>query len=372
MADLNDYRREIDEIDGRLIPLFERRMEIVREVGRYKREHGLPVLQAGREEEILQKAADFLKDKGYASDARRFMRAVMEISRGAQSRSLQAGGQQTQDTIKHGTVGYYGIPGSFSEQALIDLFSDQQDRMAYAEFRDVFEALKDARIDYGVLPIENSSSGAISAVYDLLGSYGFYIVGERRVRISQNLAAAPGASLDSVTRVYSHEQGLIQCSEFLSRHGHWTQVSHQSTATSAKLVAEAQDPAKAAICSPRAASLYGLQILASDIQNHQENTTRFILIGRELESRSADKVSLVFTLDHESGTLYQTLRYFAERGISLVKIESRPIPDVLWNYRFYLDFEGDIDNQQVKTALDAIAEHAKDFRVLGAYRSDKS
>lgn len=372
MADLNDYRREIDEIDGRLIPLFERRMEIVREVGRYKKEHGLPVLQAGREEEILQKAAGILKDQDYAADAKRFMRAVMEISRGAQSRGMQTGAQQTQNTGKNGVVGYYGMPGSFSEQALTDLFSERQDRLSFAEFRDVFEALKDEKIDYGVLPIENSSSGAISAVYDLLGSYGFYIVGERRVRISQNLAGVLGASLDSITQVYSHEQGLIQCSEFLSCHGDWMQISHQSTATSAKLVAEAQDPAKAAICSPRAASLYGLQILAPDIQNHQENTTRFILIGRELESRSADKVSLVFTLDHESGTLYQTLRYFAERGISLVKIESRPIPDALWNYRFYLDFEGNIDNHQVKTALDAIAEHAKDFRVLGAYRSDKS
>ncbi len=372
MADLNDYRREIDEIDGQLIPLFERRMEVVREIGRYKKERGLPILQSGREEEVLQKAAEFLKNESYAADAKRFMRAVMEISRGAQSRGMQAGGQQAQNTAKHGVVGYYGIPGSFSEQALIDLFSDRQERKAYAQFRDVFEALKDAKIDYGVLPIENSSSGAISAVYDLLDSYGFSIVGERRVRISQNLAGVSGATLDGITQIYSHEQGLIQCSEFLSSHGDWAQTSHQSTATSAKLVAEAQDPAKAAICSSRAANLYGLQILASDIQNHQENTTRFILIGREMESRDADKVSLVFTLDHESGTLYQTLRYFAEYGISLVKIESRPIPDVLWNYRFYLDFEGDIDNRQVKTALDAIAEHAKDFRVLGAYRSDKS
>ena len=373
MADLNDYRKEIDEIDTQLISLFERRMDVVRKIGRYKKEHNLSVLQTGREQAVLQKAAENLKNPEYAADAVHFMRMVMEISRMAQRRDQQESLQnEKQPGAVTGKVGYQGVPGSFSEQALIDYFSADQERIAFQEFRHVFDALREGVIDYGVLPIENSSSGAISAVYDLLGSYGFAIVGERLLKVSHNLAAVPGTTMDTIEQVFSHEQGLLQSSEFLSNHPNWTLIPHQNTAASAKFVAQENDRTKAAVCSTRAAKLYGLQILASEIQNSQKNTTRFIIVARKMQTSEADKVSLMFTLDNESGTLYQTLRYFAERGINLVKIESRPIPDALWNYRFYLDFEGNIDSEQVKTALDAIAKNARDFRILGAYRSDRS
>lgn len=373
MADLNDYRREIDELDAQMIALFERRMNVVRKVGRYKSEHRLPVLQTGREQAVLQKAAENLKDPDYAADAVHFMRSVMEISRAAQRRGQQeAPHNAKQPAAVSGKVGYQGVPGSFSEQALTDFFSPKQERIACKEFRHVFDALRDGTIDYGVLPIENSCSGAISAVYDLLGSYGFAIVGERLLKVSQNLAAVSGATLDTIKQVYSHEQGLLQSSEFLSGHPNWMRIPQQNTAASAKYVSEAGDRTKAAVCSARAAKLYGLQVLAPNIQNNQKNTTRFIIVARKMQTQEADKVSLMFTLENESGTLYQTLRYFAERKINLVKIESRPIPDALWNYRFYLDFEGNIDSEQVKAALGAMAQNARDFRILGAYQSDKS
>ena len=373
MADLNDYRKEIDEIDAQMIALFERRMDVVRKVGQYKQEHNLSVLQTGREQAVLQRAAENLTNPDYAADAKQFMRAAMEISRAAQHRNQQTFKQANkQPAMIKGKVGFQGVPGSFSEQALIDTFSAEQEHIACKEFRDVFDALRDGKIDYGVLPIENSSSGAISAVYDLLACYGFAIVGERLLKVSHNLAAVSDASIHTIEQVYSHEQGLLQSSEFLSGHADWTLIPQQNTAVSAKYVAETNDPTKAAVCSARAAELYGLKILARDIQNNHKNTTRFIIVGREMQTNDADKVSLMFTLDNESGTLYQTLRYFAEQKINLVKIESRPIPDALWNYRFYLDFEGNIDSEKVKTTLSAIAQNAKDFRILGAYQSDKS
>ena len=298
------------------------------------------------------------------------MNAVMAISRAAQRRDI-GGALPREAAPLTGKVGYYGAPGSFSEQALADYFGEDRERTACAEFEDVFTALRDGEIDYGVLPIENSSTGAITRVYDLLGGYGFFIVGERRLRIHQNLVGVAGAKLDSVRAVYSHEQGLEQSSRFLAEHPGWEQAVFHSTAESARLVADGGDPAKAAIASERAAALYGLRIIAPAIENSRHNATRFIVIGRALAPAGADKVSLAFSLDNESGTLYNTLRHFADRRINLVKIESRPIPEELWSYRFYLDFEGDVDSDDVRGVLAEISAGAKDFRLLGAYRSDR-
>ncbi|MEM1484765.1 prephenate dehydratase [Oscillospiraceae bacterium PP1C4] len=368
MADLTDYRNEIDEIDSQLISLLERRMNVVKQVAQYKKEHRLPVLQAHREQEVLQKAADRLEDKEYTDAATRFMNAVMEISRSAQRRDIAV--PQRRSKPLAGKVGFQGVAGSFSEQALTEFFGADRERTAYAEFEDVFTALQKQEIDYGVLPIENSSTGAIAAVYDLLGSYGFYIVGEHRLRIRHNLLGVAGAALDTIKTVYSHAQGIQQSSQFLAEHRDWNLIPFYNTATSAKRVADDNDPAQAAIASARAAEIYGLQIIAPDIQNRQNNTTRFIVIGRALEPQDVDKISLVFSLENESGTLYRTLRYFAEHRINLVKIESRPLPDALWNYLFYLDFEGELDNQEVQTVLSQIMQDAKYYKLLGAYRAD--
>ena len=370
MEDLAGYRQEIDEIDSQLIPLFERRMDVVREVARFKKARNMQVLQRDRERVVLDKAVARLRDPDYAAEAERFMNAVMAISRAAQRRDI-GGALPREAAPLTGKVGYYGAPGSFSEQALADYFGEDRERTACAEFEDVFTALRDGEIDYGVLPIENSSTGAITRVYDLLGGYGFFIVGERRLRIHQNLVGVAGATLDTVRAVYSHEQGLEQSSRFLAEHPGWEQAVFHSTAESARLVADGGDPAKAAIASERAAALYGLRIIAPAIENSRHNATRFIVIGRALAPAGADKVSLAFSLDNESGTLYNTLRHFADRRINLVKIESRPIPEELWSYRFYLDFEGDVDSDDVRGVLAEISAGAKDFRLLGAYRSDR-
>ena len=171
--------------------------------------------------------------------------------------------------------------------------------------------------------------------------------------------------------MYSHPQGIEQSGGFLGEHPSWTLLPYHSTAASAKKVALDKDPSQAAIASVHAARLYGLEVLAPDIQDNQQNTTRFIIIGRELQPERADKVSLMFSLDNQSGTLYNTLRYFADRNINLVKIESRPIPNELWNYLFYVDFEGDLDSQEVREALSSLTSSSERYRLLGAYQSDR-
>ena len=236
----------------------------------------------------------------------------------------------------------------------------------------MFAALHTGEIDFGVVPIENSSTGSITKVYDLLGSYRFYIVGEQSVRISQNLVSVAGATLDTIRTIYSHAQGIEQSGKFLAQHRSWQMLHFHNTAISAKMVADEGDPSKAAIASRRAAELYGLTVVAPDIQDNSQNTTRFIVVAREMCTADADKVSISFLLDHASGTLYNVLRHFSQQQVNMVKIESRPIPDVLWNYRFYLDFEGDPADARVKALLESISRESKGFQMLGAYRSSGS
>ncbi len=364
---LEDYRSQIDQLDGQLIRLFEQRLEVVQKIGQYKQAHGLPVLNAGREQVVLEKARARLKDPAHAPAATRLMQEIMALSRESQHRLLQ----QSAPPAPHptGRVGYPGVAGSFSEQAAASYFGEDQPRQAYVEFAQVFQALQAGEIDYGVLPIENSSTGGIAQVYDLLAQYGFSIVGECLVEVNQNLAGLPGACLEGIRRVYSHTQGFEQSRRFLSNHRDWVQIPFHNTAVAAQHVAQEGDPAQAAICSRRAAKLYGLEVLAPDIQDIRENVTRFIVIGREPVPQGADKVSVTFLLDHEAGTLYHILRHFAQERINLVKIESRPIPGALWHYRFYLDFEGNLENAQVRQVLRALSEGSQEFKVLGAYRA---
>ncbi len=374
MADLSDYRREIDEIDRQLVPLFEQRMEIVQKVAAYKKEHHLPVLHAGREEEVLQKAADCLKNPAYVPQVRQFMNQVMELSRASQHQQLLDNQQDSGGKTfpLEGRLGYFGVAGSFTEQALLDFFGEGRQAASYPEIEDVFAALRSGEIDFGVVPIENSSTGSITKVYDLLGSYQFYIVGEQTVRISQNLVSVAGATLDTIRTIYSHAQGIEQSGEFLAKHRGWQMLHFHNTAISAKMVADEGDPSKAAIASRRAAELYGLTVVAPDIQDNSQNTTRFIVVAREMRTADADKVSISFLLDHASGTLYNVLRHFAQQQVNMVKIESRPIPEMLWNYRFYLDFEGDPSDARVRALLESIARESKGFQMLGAYRSGSS
>lgn len=380
MEDLTTLRGEIDDIDAQLTALFLRRMDVTRRVGEYKQSRGIPVLDAAREREVLAKKAAQVSDPALKSDVTALYEAIMGISRRQQRRLVResggAGCAQLREALRSARaplpnprVLYQGEPGAYADEAAAGFFGEEAPRSHVDTWEDVFLALKEGRADYGVLPIENSSTGSISQVYDLLAKHGAYIVGEQTVKVEHCLAAPRGASLSGVRTVYSHEQGLRQCAEYLKAGG-WKQVPRLNTAESAQYVASCGDPAQAAVCSRRAAGLYGLEVLAGQINDNDHNYTRFVVVSPVLERRTGcDKVSALFCLPHRTGTLHELMTIFAVNGLSMMKLESRPIVGRSWEYRFFVDFTGDLAAPGMDGVLLELSQTAEDFRVLGNYRA---
>ena len=372
---LSEYRKEIDEIDSEIIKLFERRMDVATKVGKYKLENNLPIFNGAREAEVIQKNIDRLNNKDYSPYATKYFNYIMELSRELQHKILGLNEENyllnSELEAKNITIGYQGVNGSFSEEAMEKYFGEDVNRKCYEEFEDVFIALKNKEINYGVLPIENSSTGAITQVYDLINKYNFYIIGEQCVKCNQNLIGVRGTTLDSIKEVYSHPQGFEQSTEFLRDYKRWNLIPYHNTAISAKLVSDLKDTSKAAIGSKKAAKLYGLEVIKEGINNQSENHTRFLILSRDLiANNECDKVSVVISLEDQAGTLYSLLRYFAENNINLKKVESRPIKNYPWKYLLYLDFEGSIYSEEVKKALNLIEENSAYFKLLGNYKKD--
>ena len=383
MADLDDYRVRIDEIDREITKLFEERMNVVLSVADYKMKNNLPIFNRGREDEVIEKNIGYLENKDYAGELKEFYNDLMEVSRHLQNRKMQESEKKSsieelkkskavynkKDTDKK--IGFFGVSGSFTEEAMFKYFGRVKDPKAYDEFEDVFLAVKNNEIDYGVVPIENSSTGAIAQVYDLLYKYEFYIVGEQCVRAEQNIVGVKGTTLDDIKEVYSHPQPFAQSTEFLKCHPEWKLIPFHSTSVSAKLVSDLKEKSKVAIASKRAAQIYNLDIIKENINNQSQNTTRFIIISRNLESdESCNKVSVVFSIDDKAGTLYKLISHFAENNINMIKIESRPMEHGTWNYFLYVDFDGNIDSPEVITALNLIRQNSPYFKLLGGYRKN--
>ncbi len=268
-------------------------------------------------------------------------------------------------------VGFQGVPGSYSEQALIKYFGDEQITKHYQEFEDVFIALENEQIKYGVLPIENSTTGSIAKNYDLLKKYSYYIVGETSIKIEHHLIGLKGAKITELTHIYSHPQGFEQCSEYLKNFPNVQQVAYHNTAISAKYVKDSNNLTNAAIGSKRAAQLYGLETLNSQISDAKENVTRFIIVAKCLENNSTcNKMTLVFSLPHVAGSLCTALNQFANEAVNLVKIESRPVGDGSFSYYFYVDIEGNKDDDNVQRMLENIVSKTEIFKILGCYKSN--
>lgn len=368
MKDIKVLRSEIDDIDSKLIMLFEQRMETAISIAKYKKENNIDVLNASREQEVISRGESVLCNKDLKVSLRKFLKNMMEISKEVQSEVLCPSVKKkylNNDLI----VGFQGVAGSFSEQALLDYFGEDTKTKAVDQFEDIFTELESESIKYGILPIENSSTGGVTDVYDLLNKYDFKIVGEMCLKVNHNLMAIPGASIDDISEVYSHSQALSQCSEFLKLKKSWTLVPFCNTAKSAELVCNAKDKSKAAIGSKRAAMLYNLDILESSINSNSKNTTRFIIVSKNMEvSNECNKTSVIFVTPHRSGSLYNILRHFAENNLNLLKIESRPIWDKPWEYFFYIDFEGNLENNTVKEAMIEIRDASSYFKILGNYK----
>lgn len=376
MSNLDDYRAEIDAIDKELIKLFEKRMNVVLNVARYKKENNMEIFQNGREEEVINKAVNNIVNKDYEKEVKEFITSTMEISRGLQKRKIEGVKNLDEVEVKvcdlkvKGKLGFPGVKGAYSEEALLKFFGNDNEIISYNNFEDVFVALDNNEIEYGIVPIENSSTGAITDVYDYLRKYDFYIVGEESIKVNQNLIGIKGTKLEDVKEVYSHPQGISQSSNYLKQFNDWKLIPFVNTATSAKLVKDLGDKSKVAIASARAADIYGLDVIEEGINNIADNSTRFVIISKEMKVvPGADKVSVVLSLEHKAGTLYKLLRYFADNNINMMKIESRPMKETSWRYFIYVDFQGDINGEETKKALEQIEKESAYFKILGAYKN---
>lgn len=366
--ELEDIRHDIDEIDAQILALFERRMGCSREVAEVKQACSLPVFAPRREEQLLQDRLAKLSDPALSDEADSFFRHLMMLSKQVQRKNAQQKKPLTapQET-RQGLVAYQGVSGANGEQAVRQFFGEEAGTLPCEQFGDVVEAVQCAQAEYGVLPIENALGGSVYDVYDLLGESDCYIIAEQNVNIDHCLLAIDGAVLGDIDHVYSHPQGLRQCARYL-KHMPWQQHSYRNTAAAAEFVAHNGQKNCAAIASRRAAEWYQLNILRSDIQDRKDNVTRFVVIARQpCDVSGQGKISLAFSLLHESGSLHAVLSHFSARGLNLTKIESRNIPSRPFEYRFYMDFEGDVSREAVDIILGQLSGLTTSVQFLGAY-----
>ena len=372
--DLLELRNQIDEIDSQLIPLLMKRMDIAKDVAAYKIEHGIPVLNAQREQEILDKVA---KECGEQGDAiKTIFSATMDASReiqhkliggGSELRSLVENARKEEKLTTDGmSIACQGVEGAYSGIAGETLFPNTEIKF-YKQFENVFEAVNKGKAKFGIIPVENSTAGSVHESYDLIMKYRFFVVGACDLRIEHCLCAKEGTKFEKIDEVYSHPQALSQCNIFLKSFD-FTGVTYTNTAAAAKYVAESKKNNIGAICSVSAAKKYGLKILRRGIQNISHNTTRFIVISKELViDNSADKISLIFSAPHTTGSLYRVLGRFSMTGLNLTKLESRPMANGKFDYYFYADVLGSVYDSETLDLLCALSDELEEFTFLGNY-----
>lgn len=370
--DLQKLRSGIDDIDEKILALFMQRMELCRGVADYKKKHNLPVFQGGREKEVIDRIKALTNDKELEAGTASLFTSIMDISKILQNRKILASSEQVKydvpDFKNAKRIGCQGTSGANSETAARLIFGDKQP-IFYKTFEDVFAAVQTGELDYGVLPVHNSTAGSVSSTYDLMAKYSVYTVKEVCVEINHCLASKNASAVDEVEMVYSHPQAISQCCNYLTAHGLKT-AEYGNTATAAAMVAESGGKL-AAICSVECAENLGLNILAKNVADCELNRTRFICISREMQiDPEADSISVMLKIPDTEGSLYRLLTKFCVNGMNLQKIESRPLKDGSFNVMFYLDFDGRIDDPGVKALMNDLAENLEYFRFLGTFKNE--
>lgn len=373
---MDRLREELDEIDNQMTALYEKRMKVCEQVADYKIQNGLRVFDKAIEKEkldsVIEKGTTEFNKKGI----RELYEQLMSMSRKVQYRKLMEEGALGRlpfigfDKLETEGVRvvFQGVEGAYSQAAMKQYFGEDTKNFHVGTFREAMEAIEEGSADYAVLPIENSSAGAVDQVYDLLVEFENYIVGEVIIPIEHMLVGLPDASIRDIRTVYSHPQGLMQTAKYLDKHPKWRQISVANTAVAAKKVLEDEDVTQAAVCSEYAARLYGLQILARKINFESDNSTRFIVItNQKIFLKQAGKISICFELPHESGSLYRLLSHFIYNDLNMTKIESRPVEGRKFEYRFFVDFDGNLANPAVKNAIRGLREEALNLKILGNY-----
>lgn len=377
MKDLTEIRKDIDVIDAQMIDLYKHRMELTTEVAEYKIANQKPVLDKKREAEKISALTSLAKDDFEQQGIKELFELIMSTSRKKQYHLLNKSNQtfdlgftscDTYD-FSNCNVVYQGVEGAYSAEAMQQFFGEKLAKNYCVDsWREAMEALKNQEADYAVLPIENSTAGAVTQNYDLLTEYDVAIIGEQEIPIHHCLLGVKGAKFGDIKKVYSHPQAIFQCDKFLTKHNYITAEALQNTAMAAKKVQEEQDITVAAIAGKINASLYDLDIIEEGIQDEKNNVTRFIIVSNQKHYlKDAKKISISFEIPHEEGSLYHILSHFIFNGLNMTKIESRPLKDKQWEYRFFVDFNGNLQDEAVINALIGLKEETLSLQILGNY-----
>jgi len=374
--ELSELRERLDAIDEQIVSLYEERMEVCEGVAEYKISTGKKVLDREREEAKLNKVKSLTHSDFNAKGIEELFEQIMCMSRKLQYKKLAENGAISKlpfievdslDTEKARVV-FQGAEGAYSQMAMLQYFGNDVNCFHVDTFRDAMSALDEGSADFAVLPIENSTAGAVAGIYDLLDEFESYIVGEQIIKIEHCLMGVPGTKLEDIVTVFSHPQSLLQSARFLNSHPEWKQISMQNNAFAAKKVLDDNDKTQAAIASEQAASIYGLEVLKRGVNQADENATRFVIVANQkIFRKDANKITICLEVPHASGSLYHMLSHFIYNDLNMTRIESRPIEDRNWEYRFFIEFEGNLGEPAVKNAIRGLREEARSLKILGCY-----
>ena len=375
--DLKDLREQIDSIDNEIVRLFQERMKVAAGVAEYKKANGKAILDKARERQKLNDIVE-KTDENFKSYMHVLYSLIFELSRSYQGRLINDGTglqKRIEDAVenteklfpKRAEVACQGVEGAYSQIACEKLFA-MPNIMYFNSFEGVFAAIDQGLCRYGVLPIENSTAGSVNKIYDLMIKYDFSIVRSTRIKVDHNLLAKKGVKLGDIKEIFSHEQAISQCAEFLKKLTGVKVTACENTAVAAKMVAESERSDVAALSSRTCAELYDLACIEEAVQDKGNNHTRFICISKKLEIYpGADKTSIMIMTDHKPGALYKLLSRFYALGINLTKLESRPLPDRDFEFMFYFDLETSVYSPEFITLIGELESSCEQFRYLGSY-----
>ncbi len=377
MSSLDDYRKELDQIDKEIVEKLEARMRTAEKIAAYKKENHLPVLDALREREKIDQITEMAADD-MASYTRILYNTIMEMSKDHQRKIAQIESPLVQSIKKaleetpkvfpaKATVACQGVEGAYSQRACEKLFKMPK-IMFMKNFNGVFAAINQGLCQYGVLPLENSTAGSVNQIYDLMMKYNFYIVKSVKLKIDHSLLAKKGTGKEDIREIFSHEQAIMQCEEYLKNFPQAKITVCENTAEAAKMVAESDREDVAALASYACGQLYGLNCIEEDVQDNGNNYTRFICISKKMEIYpGADKTSLMLIVSHKPGSLYNVLARFNALGINIFKLESRPIPERDFDFMFYFDIEAEVYAEEFVRLMNQIDELSQECKYLGSY-----
>lgn len=377
MRDLADIRVEIDTVDNEILNLFTKRMELACQVAEYKIATGKKVYDKTREDEKLDKLSACVDGEFSQQAVRELYTQIMSISRKKQFSILSdkgvgydTGFMQVDDfDFSDAVVCFQGVQGAYSQLAMMAFFDKMKTSFHVDMWRDAMDAISTGKADYAVLPIENSLAGSVEENFDLLSEYNVAIIGEQIIKVDHALLGVKGANISDIKTVYSHPKAIAQCENYIRlNHIDWDVKNLRNTAMSAQKIKDDNDITQAAIGSKYNAELYDLEVLEESIQDDKNNETRFVIVSKnKVYRKDADKISLCVEISHEPGSLYRILSNLMFNGINMNRIESRPIKGVNWQYRFFIDIDGNLNDEAVRNALIGLNEECVSLRILGNY-----